>query len=348
MCLGESSELVGLLKRLVFQNPVEIRLFNSEQHFQPRWYKSLSDLVAQSCEYFKIDPERLQRPRFYAFPFSGAGSSAASALQSVRKITTELEWQAFVSQWESERHSGIIVVHFVTGPLSPPLSLSSSQPITPPIVDLHTSEEAKSEPQSSHGLTARDGGMCIICGYSDHVEVAHVIDEHRAELLEGSPNAPAINDLRNLILLCPNHHTAFDRYEWTLIEQKRRQENGQEITGLVVRSTPVRPQPSQDMVIHVLQTFIRFEDSSKSPHMHLFLLKQLGRFDVPCRVCGTLFPPKSLYGHYRGTHKSKKQKAKWEKKPFLLPKPCNCPDRGTNPWELLQHLIKGHADLLYA
>ena len=67
-----------------------------------------------------------------------------------------------------------------------------------------------------HELNARDGDMCVICGI-DKVENAHVIDKHRAELLVGAPNAPDIDDIRNLFHLCPKHHVSFDRFEWTLV-----------------------------------------------------------------------------------------------------------------------------------
>ena len=48
-----------------------------------------------------------------------------------------------------------------------------------------------------------------------------MINKSRAELLSGAPDAPPIDDLRNLFQLCPNHHTSFDRYEWTLVEERR-------------------------------------------------------------------------------------------------------------------------------
>lgn len=51
-----------------------------------------------------------------------------------------------------------------------------------------------------------------------------MIDKSRAELLSGAPDAPPIDDLRNLFQLCPNHHTSFDRYEWTLVEERREKE----------------------------------------------------------------------------------------------------------------------------
>lgn len=48
---------------------------------------------------------------------------------------------------------------------------------------------------------------CIICGYSNHVEVAHI-----KPVSEFEENAPIeeINDINNLIGLCPNHHWEYD------------------------------------------------------------------------------------------------------------------------------------------
>lgn len=48
---------------------------------------------------------------------------------------------------------------------------------------------------------------CNVCGYSNHVEIAHIkaVSEfdNESTLLE-------INDINNLVALCPNHHWEFD------------------------------------------------------------------------------------------------------------------------------------------
>lgn len=56
--------------------------------------------------------------------------------------------------------------------------------------------------------------VCAVCGYSNHVEVAHkkpisAFDDN-ARLLE-------INDLNNLVYLCPNHHWELDHNNLKLV-----------------------------------------------------------------------------------------------------------------------------------
>jgi hypothetical protein len=49
--------------------------------------------------------------------------------------------------------------------------------------------------------------VCAECGYSNHVEICHI-----RGIAEHSPDTKVseINDLSNLIYLCPNHHWEFD------------------------------------------------------------------------------------------------------------------------------------------
>ena len=104
----------------------------------------------------------------------------------------------------------------MAGELSPSL-FERPTPPSPPRLPAADAEECNSEPESVRGLAERDGGECFLCSYP-HPEAAHVVDKHRAELLEGAPNAPEVDDVRNHMQLCPNHHSSFDRYEWTLVE----------------------------------------------------------------------------------------------------------------------------------
>jgi hypothetical protein len=172
------------------------------------------------------------------------------------------------------------------------------------------------------------------------------VDKHRQELLQGAPDAPAVDDLRNLVQLCPNHHTSFDQYEWTLVEREQQLQDGTTATGFWVRATPLKPQPDPDITL-LMQTFIRFSQPERAPPAYMFLLKQLGRFKVPCRVCQQLFLPASIWGHYNGAHKSAEQKALWKDLPHLLPRPCDCDDRGDTPWQLYLHVVGKHSELLF-
>ena len=48
---------------------------------------------------------------------------------------------------------------------------------------------------------------CAVCGYSKHIEIAHIkgVSEFSDDSLVSE-----INDINNLVALCPNHHWEFD------------------------------------------------------------------------------------------------------------------------------------------
>lgn len=48
---------------------------------------------------------------------------------------------------------------------------------------------------------------CIVCGYSNHIEVAHV---KSVSSFDDNSLICEINDIDNLIGLCPNHHWEYD------------------------------------------------------------------------------------------------------------------------------------------
>ena len=48
---------------------------------------------------------------------------------------------------------------------------------------------------------------CVICGYSKYIEVCHIKDVSKFSL---NIKIKEINDISNLIALCPNHHWEFD------------------------------------------------------------------------------------------------------------------------------------------
>lgn len=55
--------------------------------------------------------------------------------------------------------------------------------------------------------TSNQKPECKVCGYTKHVEVCHIksVSEFTDDALIGE-----INDLNNLVYLCPNHHWEFD------------------------------------------------------------------------------------------------------------------------------------------
>ena len=52
-----------------------------------------------------------------------------------------------------------------------------------------------------------DFKLCAICGYDKHVEVCHV---RPISSFPPTATVAEVNDVRNLVGLCPNHHWEFD------------------------------------------------------------------------------------------------------------------------------------------
>ena len=50
-------------------------------------------------------------------------------------------------------------------------------------------------------------GKCAVCGYDKHIEVAHI---KAVSDFDNNATLAEINDIHNLIGLCPNHHWEFD------------------------------------------------------------------------------------------------------------------------------------------
>jgi len=370
------TEQQRLVKRVVFQPPVQIRSFNSSAHFFSPSYRSLGELFLHTFKEFDLQPETCPEARFYWLP-QGDLSTAERVTQRVT-IRGESDWEAFLDRWNAQAHGGaaLITLYFVAGELSPSL-FERPMPPSPPRIPAADAEECKSEPESVNGLAERDGGHCFLCGKVKPV-AAHVVDKSRSELLEGAPDAPDVDDVRNHLQLCPNHHASFDRFEWTLVEVRQPavvvaaaaaaavssassssdEGNGDSHSAFYVRATPAAPLPEPDIVRH-MQTAYRFSSASRAPPAYAFLLKQLGRFKVPCRVasCGQLWLPTSLPGHYSGAHKTAEEKAQWQEardgkphmKPHLLPRPCDCAEaeRGATAWKLYCHVVSKHSELLY-
>jgi hypothetical protein len=367
------TEQQRIIKRVVFQPPVEIRSFNGSGRFYSPPYRSLGELFVHTFKELKLEADTCPQARFYWLP--SGDLSTADRIAQRKTIRSEAAWEAFLDNWNVQEHGGSapITLNFVMGEVSPSL-FERPTPPSPPRLPAADAEECKSEPESVRGLAERDGGECFLCGHS-HPEAAHVVDNSRAELLEGAPDAPDVDDVRNHLQLCPNHHASFDRHEWTLVEVRQEavgaaaddgsaasssgEGNGDSSSAFYVRATPAAPLPTPDIVCH-MQTAYRFSSASRAPPAYAFLLKQLGRFKVLCRVarCGQLWPPTSLPGHYSGAHKTAEEKAQWQEmgrdgkprmKPHLLPRPCDCAEaeRGTTVWQLYCHVVSKHSEMLY-
>ena len=56
---------------------------------------------------------------------------------------------------------------------------------------------------------------CLVCKYSNHVEVAHV---KAVSKFSDDTLVSEMNDLQNLMYLCPNHHWEYDNGKLSLEE----------------------------------------------------------------------------------------------------------------------------------
>jgi hypothetical protein len=112
------------------------------------------------------------------------------------------------------------------------------------------------------------------------------------------------------------------------------------LSVFTVRRTPAT---KPGMGIELLPLFLTFKEPV--PNRHLFLLKQLGRFEIPCRVCHVPFVASGHAGH-KIAHKSKAEKKKL-KKPFLLPNVCRCQVSWASAWELYSHVLANHGSELF-
>jgi hypothetical protein len=130
-----------------------------------------------------------------------------------------------------------------------------------------------------------------------------------------------INDTRNLLLLCPSHQV-WHNFQFTL-----------------VAATDLRRGVSA-----VLWVAHGSGGGDNAPLPHLFLLKQLGRFKVPCSLqCDRSFASSAWAQHMTKSHPDKKATTR------PLPRICSC--SGTDDLsaqELYDHAIGEHLGLLYS
>jgi len=69
-------------------------------------------------------------------------------------------------------------------------------------------QSARSSIQKDARKIIKDNNpSCAICGYSTHIEVAHI---KAVSEFDDTSLISEINDRRNLIFLCPNHHWEYD------------------------------------------------------------------------------------------------------------------------------------------
>lgn len=70
---------------------------------------------------------------------------------------------------------------------------------------------AEPNPYGANGTTSdpREQKMCLICGYSKHLERAHIIPKSLLRYIDGYQEYSKF-DNDNIVLLCKNHHWEYD------------------------------------------------------------------------------------------------------------------------------------------
>lgn len=227
-------------------------------------------------------------------------------------------------------------MYFVSGSTPPVPSL----PNTPPRLMLSSALHEPSEPASCKTLDDRDGHVCILCG-SDQVQNCHIVDKSRGELLFGLDN---IDDVRNMVQLCPTHHGLFDSFQFVFVPCNEQTTCVEYFVAL----TPLSCDRPSNSLAQYLGTTISFASNAfNNPLPHLFLLKQLGRFDLRCTVpgCSQSCRPNGWQAHIK-SHKAEYHELA-QCRP--LPRVCSCSLAVTESGvaALYDHVAQAHPDLLY-
>ena len=349
-------QLDKIVKRVIFQPVIQVySSFHANASFVAPICRNLGELFQHTFKEFKIDRSAFHKPRFYWLP---SGDLTTQQRIDQRKTFTHTKadsekWNSFLDEKIELGIDGMIELTFVAGEESPTI-FPQAQPVNlpkPRRLALVDGEEVRSEPESVDGLVERDGSVCFICGRANPL-VAHVVDKSREELLDVT-DAPAVDDVRNCLQLCPNHHQSFDQLKWTLVEAKHvaswlpANNKAGSTSYYVRRCAKSLPRSGPDDISPYMSKAYHFSNPACAPPSYLFLLKQFGRFKVPCRCCAQLWDPIDLPEHYTLAHQSEEEQQVWKNQPHLLPRPCRCPDRGTTVWELYCHVFEKHRELLF-
>lgn len=158
--IAKQRESIELMRRALFPPAVEIRRLNSatNDRFHADPYRSLAELIIQSCRRFGVDGAACAR--FHWLPALGQGAPIGERLDGRRTLRNERDWQRFLDHWNEQYGAGqqLIVLYFVPGQLSP--SLVQRPPPLPPLSPLSRTplgqvDEEKSESDELEADAAR-------------------------------------------------------------------------------------------------------------------------------------------------------------------------------------------------
>jgi hypothetical protein len=319
-------------RRVQVAPPVRVSRFNyASDFFFDQSSCSLAQLLRASIRHFNIAGE-VPMARFYSFPSEGNGEHVT--------FRQEQEWRDHVDACIAAGQTAALSIIFVCEEGSPPPSMPGTPPSPPQV----PGSPQNSEPERDTEVEQRDNNACVICGETSNPQLAHVVDKSRPEMVEGLgiPNND-VNSRLNMMLLCANHHGNFDKFEFALVPTSSDAHCDQ------FRITPVTAAGASHTVAASLRALFHRVVTLHSiaglqhPPPHLFLVKLLLRFELPCSHCGMLCKPNGYWAHVAKTH------GRTENDRYPLPKPCSCDVVLDTPTELYKHMVKDreHLKLLY-
>jgi hypothetical protein len=151
----------------------------------------------------------------------------------------------------------------------------------------------------------------------------------------------SVDSRLNLMLLCPSHHVAFDRFDFTLVPLSKDPDcHDFRVTPVAAAEIATEPPASLHSIFYKVVK-LQSTPGLAHPLPHLFLVKTLLRFKLKCTDCDKLCEPTGFWTHRR-THRPR-----GEKEEYPLPHPCSCDcDMGT-PAKLYQHMVDHHREMMY-
>jgi hypothetical protein len=286
---------------------------------------SMPNIVATAQQKFGI--RAVTRPRFYVIPSTGFDVDTRVV------ITSQSEWRALVNRAADADDPTPFKVYFVFSSDSPPASMPTTPPRGPSAADV-LDDTTPSEPSGVSELERRDHGRCVVCGETP-TQVCHIVDQKRTELLFGLDD---IDSAGNLVTLCYNHHKLFDDYEFLLVPLS----DDQECREFVVTLTGHKGDYPHPGIQRHLGKRVKFA-GDYPPLPHLFLAKQLGRFDLKCPHCSpgerSVYTAVGILTHITNKHKEKAQRP--------LPHPCSRSLVFESAADAFDHMRDQHLNKLY-
>lgn len=183
--------------------------------------------------------------------------------------------------------------------------------------------------------------MCKVCGSKASLEGAHIIGKVYGSSMIGGLNS--IDDHANKVLLCPNHHSEFDKLRFTFYGGAKRE------FQLILTPEGSRV-PSFRSEFKQCGSHVQFSEPKPRPSYFLWKLvveHKGSEFHCPVQNCGAVFagPSKStqMSSHLANSHRGKKIVKEY----IPVPKFCRtCSVPLSSCAAVYDHVVKSHLEIL--